>query len=42
MCFSTAPLDSTTTTSAIVGEIPTSWTERTVVSPAAGPTTTPA
>ena len=28
VCFSTEPVDSTTTTSAIVGEIPTSWIER--------------
>ena len=41
VCFSTAPVDSTATTSAMVGEMPTSWTERRLVSPVAGPTTTP-
>ena len=42
VCFSTAPFDSTITTSAVVGVMPTTCTERTVASDGVGPTTTPA
>ena len=37
MCFSTAPLDSTATTSAVVGVMPTSWTERSARVAGGGP-----
>ena len=40
--FSTAPSESTTTSSAWSGERPTSWTERMVAVSCEGPTTTAA